>query len=372
MKLKLFVTIPPEVDKIMEGIKRSDARSNFLQIYNAFYYLYTTKPEFIPKMGNVSYFDVPSSYLKSINKRYHKYLKILKDNNIITYYSNNYIVLEYSLTGDDKIYRKKYYNTKSGECIKYRFLINPNIGREIEVEIPNPYEDKRWYKIIRQSLNEVDLDHYIKRDSYSRRLHHRCTFKTGYKLIQYESDREDIDLNSYKKFFSTMYPGEYAIIDAQHCQPTLLYHFLKEEGIVDDNFNFSFENNIDFYDYMVQLGISKDRNMAKRDFVVWLNGDRTKCKKGIKEKFSELHKYFYQYKTIYGQKSIGRKITRMESSIFIDDLLENFPFDFCITIHDSLIVRVEDIDKVMDYCNGKYGRIVNFRSEVIKNKYEIL
>jgi hypothetical protein len=51
----------------------------------------------------------------------------------------------------------------------------------------------------------------------------------------------------------------------------------------------------------------------------------------------------------------------------IDDLLNNVPVDFCLTVHDSLLVKKEDSDKVLEWCI-KQRPDIRFTKEMIKRK----
>ena len=63
-------------------------------------------------------------------------------------------------------------------------------------------------------------------------------------------------------------------------------------------------------------------------------------------------------------KDFCKLLQYKESKIWVDDLLENCPTEFALTIHDSLIVKKEDVNKVLTYCKSKYPEL-KFKKEEI-------
>ena len=58
-------------------------------------------------------------------------------------------------------------------------------------------------------------------------------------------------------------------------------------------------------------------------------------------------------------------LQRVESKIWIDDLLNNIPCDWALPVHDSIIVKEEDLERVYEYCKMKYPNI-RFKKNLIK------
>ena len=337
--------IPKELDYLLSLQKRKDAKERIKKVYNAILY----------KRGkSKGYFDCPSSYLKKVSGQYNSVTKLLLEHKIIDFQSFNF---------DDKdlfnIRRKKYYNTENGNCIRYKFLIDTEDGYEdnIDIDYSNLYNNEKWYMKTRYSLLQLGFqpdDLHIKRDNFSRRLHTNITGNIG-------------DGYSYKDILSG---GNYWTIDAKTCQPRLLWLHLKEIGLQDDKLNEIFDNGLDFYDYIIaRIPALTDRDDAKELFTSWINGtgyldvDKT----SIRDIFSTANTFLRKYKT-NNYKNVCRLLQYKEASIFIDDLLNNIPVDFCLTIHDSLVIRKEDVDKVYEFCRDKYSELVFVKEEIKRKK----
>jgi hypothetical protein len=337
--------IPKELDYLLSLQKRKDAKERIKKVYNAILY----------KRGkSKGYFDCPSSYLKKVSGQYNSVTKLLLEHKIIDFQSFNF---------DDKdlfnIRRKKYYNTENGNCIRYKFLIDTEDGYEdnIDIDYSNLYNNEKWYMKTRYSLLQLGFqpdELHIKRDNFSRRLHTNITGNIG-------------NGYSYKDILSG---GNYWTIDAKTCQPRLLWLHLKEIGLQDDKLNEIFDNGLDFYDYIIaRIPALTDRDDAKELFTSWINGtgyldvDKT----SIRDIFSTANTFLRKYKT-NNYKNVCRLLQYKEASIFIDDLLNNIPVDFCLTVHDSLVIREEDVDKVYEFCRDKYSELVFVKEEIKRKK----
>jgi hypothetical protein len=64
-------------------------------------------------------------------------------------------------------------------------------------------------------------------------------------------------------------------------------------------------------------------------------------------------------------KNGGSLLQRIESKIWIDGIMNNIPCDFALPIHDSVIVKEKDVDKVLLYCESNYPQI-KFKKELLK------
>ncbi len=339
--MTINLIIPPELREVLKTIKRKDKRNSLLLIYNALIY----KDKKYNKINNNLFFPIPSAYLEKINSRYYKLINILLDNDIIEYKTINNGYKDIDLFTDE-LYSKKYYNTHTGQCMNYRFIIDIEKGREIQINFPDfLYENENWYKITKKSLLEIMLPINIIRDSFSRRLHTSITSNTH--IVNFES---------YKNYLSAL--GGYTSIDIKECQPTLLFHFLKDKIVIDNNYT----------PYTIYSQINNDRDEAKNEFVTWLNCEPNKMSRHINILFPILSDFIINYKNKNGYKSLGSKLQNIEAKIVIDDLLDNIvdglDIKFCLTVHDSLIVRDEDVDKVSEWVEGKYKQL-EFKKEKI-------
>jgi hypothetical protein len=359
--------IGKELDYILQQQKRKDAKERILKVYNALLF---------KKGSSKGYFNCPSAYLIKSSPRYNKVINLLLDHKIIEYQSFN--IDESDLFNQR---RKKYYNTENGTCVRYKFLINTEDGYDYDVstDFTSLYDNEKWYMRTRYSLLQLGFqpdELLIKRDNFSRRLHTNITGNIG-------------DGYSYKDLMSG---GDYYSIDAKTFHPRLLWLLLKDVEQYDENLSYVFDNNLDFYDYILEkipsllrlnnemtkslMKIddyvydekhikSVERQVAKEAFMSWVNGTGYVDEdiRPITKLFPIANNYIKGFKSS-SYKEMCKKLQYKESTIFIDDLLNNIPIDFCLTVHDSLLVKKEDAEKALLYCQNKYPEIVFVLDEI--------
>jgi hypothetical protein len=339
------IKIGKELDYILSLQKRKDAKQRVIKVYDALLYKNT-------KANKKGYFQCPSKYLKKVNSEYTTVMTLLKEHKIIDFLSYNY---------DDKdifdLRRKPFYNPDEGVSKSYKFLIDVELGYDyqIDTDFSKLYDNEKWYWKTRYSLLQLNFPPdglLIKRDTFSRRLHTNITGNIG-------------NDGSYKDLLSG---GDYWTIDAKTCQPRLLWLHLKEIGMQDKKLNEVFENDLDFYEYVMQRTPSiSDREEAKEVFTSWINGNGyiDTDKANIRDIFSTANTFIKQYKTD-NYKNICRLLQYKEANIFIDDLLNNIDLEFCLTVHDSLIVKKEDLEYALDFCKSRHPEMVFITKEITK------
>lgn len=305
------------------------------------------------KAEQKGYFNCPSAYLLKSSPRYNKVIDLLLEHKIIDFQSFNF---------DDKDLfnqrRKKYYNTENGSCVRYKFLIDIEDGYDYDltIDFSSLYDKEKWYMKTRYSLLQLGFqpdELLIKRDNFSRRLH---TNITGFIP----------EARTYKELMSG---GDYYVIDSKTSQPRLLWLTLTETGLQDEKLNDIFNNGLDFYDYIIQrIPALIDRDDAKELFTSWINGTGylDAEKSSIRNIFPVANMFLRKYKTA-SYKDACRLLQYKEATIFIDDLLNNVPVDFCLSVHDSLLVKKEDAEKVLEYCKLNRPELL-FTIDEIKNK----
>jgi hypothetical protein len=325
----MIVEINDNIKKIINEMPyNKTVKNNALKIYSALFLLSN-------RANRQGYFSVPSEYLVSINKRYNKIINHFIKEGMIKPYMRKY-------QDNNDIFNtieKKYYDKTKGICMKYKFLIGTE-GDSIDVDmVSNKYF--RWYDIIQSSLLEFGFDDIkISRDTFGRRVHHS-------------------GIMNYKEDFRG-----YWTIDSISSQPRLLYLDMKEKGIVDDNYNNIFENNKDFYlEVQHKLNI-KDRKDAKELFMFWINSSGYVTDFNIHNLFPIVSKYIKSYKS-GNYKNMSSHLQRIESKIWIDDILNNIPCEWALPVHDSVIIKEKDVNKVYEYCKLKYPEL-RFKKELIK------
>jgi hypothetical protein len=323
------ITIPQQFKKAINDMPyNKTVKLNALKIYGALYLKSHLK-------NSQGYFPVSSSYLQSINLRYYKIMDYFIEQGLIDFYKKAYV--------DDKdifntIWRKSY-NKEKGICAKYKFLVNVEVGDEITIDMATNRQN-RWYELIENSLIEVGLDVNISRDSYGRRVHHS-------------------GIRNYKQDFKGYYT-----IDSVCSQPRLLYHHIKEKGVVDDEYNTIFDNDLDFYSEIAYKLKLEGREEAKELFMFWVNGNGYVPNFNIHILFPNVSKFLKKVKTD-NYKNAGSLLQRIESKIWIDGILNDIPCDFALPIHDSVVVKEKDVDNVLLYCKSNYP-LLKFKKQLIK------
>jgi hypothetical protein len=320
-------------DKIKDIINKAPynktVKNNALKIYAALYLLSKRKNKW-------GYFKVPSTYLMSINKRYNRIINYFIESGLIKLYTR-------PIQDDKDIFKtthKKYYDKTKGICMSYKFLVSTD-GENIDIDlITNKYYN--WYKTIQDSLLEYGWEFSeikISRDTFGRRVHH-----SG--IREYKSD--------FKGYWT---------IDAISSQPRLLWLDMKEKGIIDSNYNNIFENDKDFYlEIQHKLNI-KERQEAKDLFMYWVNSNGYVPDFNIHNLFPVVSKYIKDYKN-GDYKNMASHLQRIESKIWIDDIMNNIPCKWVIPIHDCVIVKDKDVDNVFDFISTKYPKL-KFKKELL-------
>jgi len=324
----MIIEINNQIKKVINEMPyNKTVKKNALKIYAALYLLSKRKNKF-------GYFSVPSEYLSTINKRYIRIIRYFEEQNIIESYKRP--VLDENDIFNTKYIR--YYDTNKGICMKYRFLL-PVDGDKINVDMITN-RNFRWYEIIENSLLEIGYDEIkISRDSFGRRVHHSA-------IKDYKND--------FKGFWT---------IDAVASHPRLLYLDMKEKGIVDEKYNSIFENDKDFYLELQHLLNINDRQEAKDLFMYWTNSAGYVPNYKIHFIFPKVSEYIKSRKS-GSYKDMCSYLQRIESKIWIDDILNNIPVDFALPIHDCVIVKENDADNVLEYCKNKYSEL-KFKKELI-------
>ena len=321
------ITIPPQIDSLIKGIGNKTKQESAYKVYAAIWLQRN-------RCNKAGFFDVPSKYLIKVNGRYKTIIKYFIDNKVLEYKVNKKLITKEQPDLFDLDYLKitKAYNKSLGICMKYRFKVNVNVNVGLIFDYTPAKELHRWYQITYDSLIKIGYSpNTIKifRDNFGRRLYHNIT-------------------STYKDESAL---SGCVIIDAETSQPRLLYDLLKEKLIVDVNYNYIFDNGFNFYDYIkehLQIETPKDA------FIEWLNGKgNSTYDYKLNNFFPDVDK-FIQYIKKDDYKNMSKLMQRIESKIWIDDILENIPEQFALTIHDSIIIEGRAQKKILKYIGGKY------------------
>ncbi|OSZ82909.1 hypothetical protein CAP35_06510 [Chitinophagaceae bacterium IBVUCB1] len=319
MKIK----ITQKIKDIIDSLGNKTVQTSGLKIYAALYLRNKRK-------NTSGYFDCPSTYLRSINSRYSKIINRFIEEGIIDYLKT----LKIDPNDIFQTIASKKYSSDLGYCMKYKFLVDISSGQEIEVDF-NSNRKKRWYEITANSLLELGYTPEIKRDSFGRRVHYPI-------------------LNNYKEELKNK---GLCVIDSKTSQPRLLWLMMQKQGIIDPAYHAIFTDDaIDFYEVLAQYLNLKDRDKAKKPFTHWVNGKNEIANVKIQKLFPIATCFIRGLKKLY-YKDSASYLQREEAKIWIDDLLQNIPVDFALPVHDSLIIKREDLNTVLEYCMTKYPEL---------------
>ena len=325
MKIK----ITTEIKSIIESLGNITRVKSGYKVYAALFgRSHRKNPE--------GYFDVPSTYLKSVNDNYKEIIDCLIAGGIITYKQS----LKIDKNDVFKTVSSKTYSTDKGFCMKYKFLIDPSTGIEMEVDMSSGRK-KRWYEITYNSLVALGYPPEITRDSFGRRVH--------YPLIQdYKTELQNKGL---------------CAIDACTSHPRLLWILMKENDIIDPDYHQIFAYELDLYTELANKFNLKDREAGRDLFSQWVNGKKHLPLTNIRTLYPIANNYISGLKKS-NYKDSAAYLQRKEAAIWIDDLLTNIPTEFALPVHDSIIVKVEDFDKVLAYCKAKYPELRFKRKDI--------
>ena len=351
MKAEDVLSIP------LSKIKRKDRRKNLINIFNLLLRL-NKKNNFNKEEDRIinNYFSVPSLLLKKINHRYKPLIEILLDNDIIDYFSMQEDNELFAISNHSQN-KTLSYSTKLNQSIQYIFKIDTN-----DIEIEEMTYNNNWFNIINKSLKELDLDSKIFRCNYGRRIHHKISLDMNIEV-------EGTFIRSYKDFFNLpQHKDKYKVIDIKHSQPTLLHNLMKEKGFSCEVFFNLIEKGLDIYEYIKDNITSiNDREEAKRLFQRFISKDDKSIEiKGLNKLFKGV-KVFSSVINKEGYKNLNKLLQRTESKLVIDNLLNNLDIDFCVTVHDSFIIKNNEVDRVYKYLNERTkGMFIKWEIEEIK------
>ncbi|MBM3160392.1 MAG: hypothetical protein FJZ66_03565 [Bacteroidetes bacterium] len=83
--------------------------------------------------------------------------------------------------------------------------------------------------------------------------------------------------------------------------------------------------------------------------ILFSSNYNSKGKKEFKALFPEVHGWLHAYKKEHGYRSISVTLQKLESKLFIDKIYVTLKKRgvFCLTKHDSLIIRVGDLNEII-------------------------
>lgn len=152
-------------------------------------------------------------------------------------------------------------------------------------------------------------------------------------------------------------------IDLKNSQFAILSYLLKNELNTDDYKQFkTLSVNGKLYGYIAKKLDLNERKKAKNTmFEIMFSSQKnsTTGKTKIKELFPTIVKWIDDYKKQNGDSQFSIMLQKKESEIFIDTILEKIKSKklFCLTKHDSVIVREKDSLKIQEMIQDSFNEI---------------
>lgn len=172
-------------------------------------------------------------------------------------------------------------------------------------------------------------------------------------------------------------------IDLNNSQFTILSHVLKDKLDTDDFRRFkALSVSGELYDYIKDnLGLQTRKQGKQAMFEIMFSSrkNNTTGKKKIKGLFPSVVKWIDDYKEENGDSSFAIMLQRKESEIFIDGILAKIKSKkyLCLTKHDSLIVRTQDREAILELVKAYFNEIgleynLDVKGSVSEDKVEMI
>lgn len=167
-------------------------------------------------------------------------------------------------------------------------------------------------------------------------------------------------------------------LDAANCQYAILAHLIKEDTTINTKEDFLlFQELVEtgtFYEYVKNnLGLTHKNTAKKKMMEIWFSSflNNTTFKKDFKGLFPSVIEWIDNYKSFGHSKYVDNSnrfailLQSFESEMFVDNLLMRCLEQdiFCITKHDSLIVKKEDEARVREIMK-EYFNEINFKAKI--------
>jgi len=197
---------------------------------------------------------------------------------------------------------------------------------------------KRWNK---KSTDKLILDHnfYYAPSKYGRIYHSLATLPKAYfKQLKHKDNSllSEIDLRQAQPF----------IIALMYCKASndtnILNDFINQDWykLVSEFCKLNgFQTLGNLYD--------TDRPEFKKTIIAdafYSPSNRKKPMQVLKKMYPDFAQWIIDYKTKHGYKAISQNAQNVEASIFVWGLFKDLNNEFCITKHDSILVKTTDVE----------------------------
>lgn len=152
-------------------------------------------------------------------------------------------------------------------------------------------------------------------------------------------------------------------IDLASSQFTLFSNHLTNKLTTDDFIRFkTLSSSGNLYNNIQQeLGLKSVKEAKNAMFEILFSGrnNKTFFKRKLKEVFPSVVEWIDTYKKEHGDNEFSIMLQRIESELFIDKVLKRLKKlkYFCLTKHDSLIIKRGDYEAIMDIVKDEFAQI---------------
>lgn len=282
------------------------------------------------------------------------------------------------------VLKTEYLNTLSIN----NFVLNDNIDKEkFNVMFRRGREEKKYWmtreaaiaKAKKLGMNLIqDGDHFyimpnnefIEMKRQSKNISYTDSIKRLEKGIYYArrnktNGRLDTNYTNLPGFITKeiFRQNDYVQFDLANSQFAILSHLLEDKIKTEDYKKFRDESyNGSLYECIQKELNINSRGEAKKcmfELMFSSENNNTKRKQTISKLFPSVVQYVDEYKKDNGYKNFSISLQQKESEIFIDGIWKEVKKQdlLCITKHDAIICRREDMEKVRQIIEEEFSRI---------------
>ena len=188
--------------------------------------------------------------------------------------------------------------------------------------------------------------------------------KYYYASINYTNNRLDTNITSMCSEFMKVIKDDNDLVelDMANSQFAILSHIMPDLDTIDYRLFKALSFSGDLYAHIkckLELETLKEAKNITFQVLFGKGRQRTQGFKDFTELFPSVMEWINQYKKEHGHKEFPIMLQKEESKIFIDNLYTEIKRKklFCLTKHDSLIIRKEDLKEIQEYVQEYFDSI---------------
>lgn len=215
-------------------------------------------------------------------------------------------------------------------------------------------------------------DHFIEEKKRAIRFHYLKSINKLHKGIWFvhrneTNNRLDTNLTNLCDLLTKeiMVDNDLCSIDLSNSQFAIFSHLYKQSG---NEMTFDFHrfqelaSKGELYEQISEiLGLENRREAKGLMFELFFSSHRynPKRKAELKKHFPTVVKFIDQFKKEHGDNTFSIELQKMEAEIFIDNVYSRIKEEclFCLTKHDSVIVKRSDKERVLEIINEYFSEI---------------